>query len=95
MQVADAKTFFVLKQGIELATISGKAGFGIEQRAEDFLYLSDVRSDGCVAAELLLEVGRCRKVICVNMGFQNPLHLRTQRLHPGDQPVCRGGAGTP
>ncbi|MNE29000.1 hypothetical protein D3C80_1224650 [compost metagenome] len=95
VQVADAKTFLVLKQYIELAAVPGKTRLGIEQRAEDFLHLGDVRTDGGVAAKFFLQVGGCRKVIGVNMGFQNPLHLATQRLNLGDQAVCRCGAGTP
>lgn len=60
MQVADAETFFVFEQHIELAAITGKARLGVEQAAKNLLHLGDVRTNGGMAAKLLLQVGRCR-----------------------------------
>jgi hypothetical protein len=57
MQVADAKAFLIDEQHIELAAVAGEPGLGIEQRAEHFLHLGDLRTDAGMAAELFLEVG--------------------------------------
>ncbi|MNV89284.1 hypothetical protein D3C71_1835670 [compost metagenome] len=93
MQVADAETFFVHQQDIELTAITGEAGFSVEQVTEHLLHLSDVSADGCVPTELFLQIRRCRKMIGMDMGFQDPLHLRAQGFYPGNQTVGRGGAG--
>ena len=57
MQVANAETFLVFKQHIELAAVTGEARLGIEQGTEHLLHLGDVRADSGMAAELFLEVG--------------------------------------
>ncbi len=91
-QVADAEPFFVFEQDVELAAIAREASFGIEQRPEDFLYLGNVRAYGDAPAKLGLEIGRCRKVISVNMGFQQPLYLGAQCSDTLDKPIG-GNAG--
>ncbi|MNG97940.1 hypothetical protein D3C79_570660 [compost metagenome] len=58
VQVTYAKAFFVHEQHIELAAITGEARLGVEQVAEDFLYLGDLGANGGVAAELFLEIRR-------------------------------------
>lgn len=57
VQVTNTEDFLVFEQHIELAAITGEARLCIEQRAEYFLHLGDVRADRGVAAQLFLQVG--------------------------------------
>ena len=69
---------------VELAAVALELGSGIEHLAEDVLDDADVLADGERAAEPVLDVGRDRKVVRVDVGLDNPLDLEA-RL-----PISRG-----
>jgi hypothetical protein len=49
---------------------------GVKYLTENILYGRDMRANAEFAAEFLLYVGRCRKMVCVNMRFNLPLQLK-------------------
>ena len=55
-QAADHKTLAVGEQSVELATIGGEPGLGVEQPAEGVLHLGDLRTNGQLATQHVLQV---------------------------------------
>ncbi|RMN37933.1 hypothetical protein ALQ60_102022 [Pseudomonas syringae pv. papulans] len=90
---AEGERRVVFQQHIELAAITGKVGRRVEQRAEGFLHGGDVAANDNLPTQPLFQIRRCREVISVHVGFENPLHRGAQRLRPFDHPVGRLGPG--
>ena len=93
LQSTNLECLAIAQQAVELATVAGKFGARIEQLAKHVLHLGDVRTNGQLAAQLLLQIGRGRQMVSVHMRLQNPLHTQVQRLHTRHQLVGAGGAG--
>jgi hypothetical protein len=56
---------------VELAAVALELGSGVEDVLDD----TDVPADGERAAEPVLDVGRGREVVRVDVGLENPLDL--------------------
>ena len=65
----------VVEQPVELAAVALELGAGIEDLAEHVLHDGDVLADAELAAELLLDIGRGRKMIGMDVGLENPIKL--------------------
>ena len=74
---------------VELAAAALELGSGVEHLAEDVLDDTDVPADGERAAEPVLDVGRCREVVRVEVGLENPLDLQPLLTDEGDELVRR------
>jgi hypothetical protein len=65
----------------------------LKNLAEYALNDADVLADAERAAEPLLDVGRSRKVVRVDVGLQDPFHLEPPLSDEGDELVRRFGCG--
>ena len=83
------------KQMVKLRTVRYKAVVQIEHPFEHLLHLGNVLSNPDTSAQLRLDVGRCRHMVGMGVGLQNPLQLEFQGFHPIDHPVRRGVSGAP
>ena len=73
VEFADRKALAVKEQVIELAAVTLEFGSGVEDLAEDVLDDTDLLADAERTAELFLDVRRCREVVRVDVGLENPL----------------------
>ena len=76
---------------VELAAVALEFGPGIEDPAEDVLDDTNVVADAERAAEPLLDVGRGREVVRVDVGLEDPLDLKPLLPDEGDELVRRSG----
>jgi hypothetical protein len=72
---ADIVGVAVLEQGVELRAVALELGAFVEDLAEGVLHDHDLVTDADLAAELVLDVRRSRKVVGVHMGLDDPLKL--------------------
>ena len=70
---------------IELAAVTLEFGSGVEDLAEDVLDDADLLADAERTAEPFLDVGRCREVVRVDVGLENPLDLKPLLPDEGDE----------
>jgi hypothetical protein len=73
---ADHVGVAILEQRVELAAVALELGAFVEDLAEGVLHHGDVAADADLAAELLLDVGRARQVVGMDMGLDQPLELQ-------------------
>ena len=93
LEGTNLKTVAIAQQAVELAAVASEFGARVEQLAKHVLHRGDVRTNGQLAAQVFLQIGRCRQMVSVHMRLQNPLHAQIQRLHTRHQLVGAGGAG--
>ena len=89
--VAVHQRLAVDEQPVELGAVAGEAGAPVEDLAEHVLHRDDVRPDGELPAELLLQVGSGGKVVGMGVRLEQPLDL--QDLPPGERDDVVGGPG--
>ena len=94
LKATDFDVVSIVQQPVELAAVAGEFGACVEKLAKGVLHGGDVRADGQPAAQVLVQVRRCREVVGVHMCLQQPLHLQAELANAPDQPVGTGGAGT-
>jgi len=68
-------------------------GLQVEDAFEHVLHVGDGGPYRNAAAQVLAQVVRCREVVGMGMGFQNPLHAQTLLFDKCHQRICRIGAG--
>ena len=85
VEFADRKALAVKEQVIELAAVTLEFGSGVEDLAEDVLDDADLLADAERTAEPFLDVGRCREVVRVDVGLENPLDLKPLLPDEGDE----------
>ncbi|MNG10330.1 hypothetical protein D3C84_937900 [compost metagenome] len=81
---------------IELTSVASHIASCVEQLAEHFLHRRNVAADAYFSTELFLQVGRCREVVCVDVGLEYPVDPCIEFVHPRNQLVgrrCGGVAG--
>ncbi len=74
----------VNEQLVELRAVTLEFAAFVEDFAKHALHNCDVRADTDFSTNLFLNVGGCRKVIRMDVGFQNPLHLQIVGAYIGD-----------
>ena len=79
----------VLEQPVELTAVALEIRAGVEDLAEHVLHDGDVPADGEQAADLALQVGRCREVVGMDVGLEDPLDLEPMLPHERDHAVGR------
>ena len=77
---ADAVGVAVLEEPVELAAVAAKVRSLVEDLAEGLLHDGDVCADAKLPAELALNVGRRRQVVCVDVRLEQPLDRQTALL---------------
>jgi hypothetical protein len=77
----------ILEQRVELRAVALELGAFVEDLAEGVLHHGDLVADADLAAELLLDVGRGRQVVGMDMGLDDPLELQAVGLDVGDDLV--------
>src|SRR5699024_5311075 len=92
---ADRECVAVGEELVELAAVTLECGSCIEDLAERVLNDGDVLTDADATAELLLDIGRGREMIGMNVGLQNPVELQAVAADEFDQAVGRVKIGTP
>src|SRR3546814_19397452 len=80
---------------IEVGSVALESAPVVEQLAEAVLYGDDMLANRDLAAELFLEMRRCRKMVGVGMGLQQPVDCKVMLLDEGDDLVGRGKARAP
>ena len=75
LKTTNGKGVAFLEQLVELAAVALELGAGIKRLAKYLLNVANVRTDTGFAAQFLMQVGRRRQVICVDVGFQDPLYF--------------------
>ena len=93
LKTTDGECVALSEQLIELAAVALEFGAGVKRLAKYFLYVSDVRTNAGLAAQLLMQVRRGRQVIRVYVGLQNPLDLQIVAADVLDNLVCRTHVG--
>jgi hypothetical protein len=83
------------EQPVELRPVAPELGAFVEHLAEGVLHDADVLADADPAAQPLLQIGRGRQVVGVDVGLEYPLHLQPFGPHMGDDGIGRGGVGPP
>jgi hypothetical protein len=73
--LADLVGVAIVEQPVELAAVALELGAFVEDLAEGVLHDGDVLADADLAAQLLLDIGRGRQVVGVDMGLDQPLEL--------------------
>jgi hypothetical protein len=73
LERADAVGRAILEQMVELRSVGGKTGAGIEHAAEVVLHIRDMRPDADAPAQFLPDIGGGRQVVGMDMGFDDPL----------------------
>ena len=63
------------EQPVELAAVALEFGALVEDLAERLLHDDDGVADADLAAELVLDIGRGRKMVGVDMGLDQPFEL--------------------
>ena len=66
----------VLEQSVELRPVTLKIGALIEHFSKRFLDFHDARADTNFTAQLVLQIGSARKMVGVNMRFDDPLKCK-------------------
>ena len=84
---ADRVAVAVLEQAVELRAVALELGALVEDLAEGLLHDGDPGADADLAAELLLDVGRGRQVVGVDMGLDQPLEPQAALADAGDDRV--------
>jgi hypothetical protein len=74
-QITNEVFIAIGKQLIKLRAITGKLVALIKNVSKGFLNHSKLLADGYFSAQLLLYIGRARKMIDVYMGFYKPLNF--------------------
>jgi 3-hydroxyacyl-CoA dehydrogenase len=92
-QLANLNAVTIGKQAVELRAVALKLGAFIEHFAEGILDIGDPGADADFAAELLLDIGRCRQMIGVDVGFQYPLQIEVGFADEVDHGVGGPGVG--
>jgi hypothetical protein len=64
------------EQRVELRAVALELGAFVEDLAEGVLHDHDLAADADLAAELLLDVGRSRQVVGMDVGLDDPLKLQ-------------------
>ncbi len=75
LHVAHVIGVAILEQGVKLASIALEFGPFVEDLAEGFLHDQDLLAYPDLAAQSLLDIGRCRQMVRMDMGFDDPLEL--------------------
>jgi hypothetical protein len=73
-QLTDRKLRPVVEEHVELAAIGGEAVFDVEEPLKDALHHGNGRANGGLSAQGFLQIGGRRKVIGVDVGFQDPVN---------------------
>ena len=92
-QLADMEAVALLEQGIKLRPVALKLAAFVEHLAEGVLHHGDLVANADLAAQMVLQIGRRRQVIGMDMGFQDPFGLQPGLAHIGADAVGRSGAG--
>ena len=92
--LANADLVAFPEQGVELAAVALELRARIEDLAEHVLHDRDIGADGDLAAKLLLEIGRRRQMIGMNVRLEQPLHVEAAFFHERDDLVS-GFRGCP
>ena len=94
VDIADLECIAVSEQMIEVGAVPLKFGSGVEQFAEHILHRHDMLANGDLAAELFLQIGCCRQVIGMGVGFKQPFDFQAVLVHISDYFVggIEGGA---
>ena len=66
----------ILEQLVELRAISLKFGPFVENLSKGVLKLLDVLTNPDFSAQLSLDIGCARKMVCMDVGFYDPLEMQ-------------------
>ncbi|CAB3646834.1 hypothetical protein LMG24076_00714 [Trinickia soli] len=93
-EAADLKQLTIGEQFVEWLLVARAIEPHVEQLAEDLLDFDYLGADCDSSAGLLLQVGRGREVIGMNMRLEQPGYPGSKFANPGNQlvGVCRAGA---
>ena len=92
-EAADREAVAVDEEPVELAAVALELGALVEDLAEGVLDDADVLADADPAAQPLLQIGRGREVVGMDVGFEDPLDLQPVVAEMGDDGVGRAGVG--
>ena len=92
-EIANLKGFPVRNQAVKLRAVLPESWFKVKDAFEDRLNGCNTAADQSVAAQLLLEIGRCRQVISMCVGLDDPFHFEAVILDKPNHLVCRRCAG--
>ncbi len=88
VHVADLVGVAVLEERVELRAVALEFGAFIEDFAEGVLNNHDLFANADFATQLGLDIRRGAQVVCVHMGFDNPIEREAAILDFFDQLVC-------
>ena len=92
-QLTYVKRGAVGKQAVKLRAIPQEFAAVVEDLAEFCLDNCDLRPDTDLATKLVLNIGCCRQMVCVDMGFKNPLQSKLFAANKGDHGIGGPGVG--
>ncbi len=92
---ADLVGVAVGEEMVELRTVALELGALVEHLAERVLHDADVLADADLPAQLLLDVGRSRQVVGMDMGLDQPFEPEAVVADMVDDPVGGGEGDAP
>ena len=81
---ADLIAVTVGEQLIKLAAIPFKLGAGVKNFAKHILHRHNMFGNANLATKLLLNIGRCRQMIGMNMRFNQPFQIKAPGFNLGN-----------
>lgn len=91
----DVQAVALGEEAVELAAVALELGTLVEDLAEGVLNHRDLLADPDPAAQPLLDIGRGREVVGVDMRLEDPLQIEPLGLDEGDHGIGRARVGPP